>query len=200
MRTIRRGLLSAAAILLLGGAATAQDAPRGLVEVSDHGRHGFWGALGVGAGGEAFDLRDGAGYSGELYRPTISLRLGGTPSRYVRLGGELQGWIDDQGSRTESLTSLLFITQFYPAPATGLYLKGGLGLGRSEVDFDEGFGIGDTGFAGVVGAGWEVRVGRRLYLNPAVDLIQHRYTGRGGDRYRERIVNFGIGVLFQSGR
>ena len=200
MRTIRRGLLSAAAILLLGGAATAQDAPRGLVEVSDHGRHGFWGALGVGAGGEAFDLRDGAGYSGELYRPTISLRLGGTPSRHVRLGGELQGWIDDQGSRTESLTSLLFITQFYPAPATGLYLKGGLGLGRSEVDFDEGFGIGDTGFAGLVGAGWEVRVGRRLYLNPAVDLIQHRYTGRGGDRYRERIVNFGIGVLFQSGR
>ena len=177
MRTIRRGVLAAAAILLLGGAAAAQDAPRGLVEVSDHGRHGFWGALGVGAGGEAFDLRDGAGYSGEL-----------------------QGWIDDQGSRTESLTSLLFITQFYPAPATGLYLKGGLGLGRSEVDFDEGFGIGDTGFAGLVGAGWEVRVGRRLYLNPAVDLIQHRYTGRGGDRYRERIVNFVIGVLFQSGR
>ena len=200
MRTIRRGVLAAAAILLLGGAAVAQDAPRGLVEVSDHGRHGFWGALGVGAGGEAFDLRDGAGYSGELYRPTISLRLGGTPSRYVRLGGELQGWIDDQGSRTESLTSLLFITQFYPAPATGLYLKGGLGLGRNEVDFDDGFGVGDTGFAGLVGAGWEVRVGRRLYLNPAVDLIQQRYTGRGGDRYRERIVNFGIGVLFQSGR
>ena len=201
MRTIRRGLLAAAAILLLGGTAAAQDAPRGLVEVADdHGRHGFWGALGVGAGGEAFDLRDGAGYSGELYRPTISLRLGGTPSRYVRLGGELQGWIDDQGSRTESLTSLLFITQFYPAPVTGLYLKGGVGLGRSQVDFNDGFGVGDTGFAGLVGAGWEVRVGRRLYLNPAVDLIQHRYTGRGGDRYRERIVNFGIGVLFQSGR
>jgi hypothetical protein len=200
MRTIRRGVLAAAAILLLSGAAAAQDAPRGLVEVTDGGRHGFWGALGVGAGGEAFDLRDGAGYSDELYRPTISLRLGGTPNRYVRLGGEIQGWIDDQGSRTESLTSVLFITQFYPASATGLYLKGGLGLGRSEVDFDDGFGIGDTGFAGLLGAGWEVRVGRRLYLNPAVDLIQHRYTGRGGDRYRERIVNFGIGVLFQSGR
>jgi hypothetical protein len=200
MRTIRRGVLAAAAILLLGGGAAAQDTPRGLVEGTDAGRHGFWGALGVGAGGEAFDLRDGAGYSGELYRPTISLRLGGTPSRYVRLGGELQGWIDDQGSRTESLTSVLFITQFYPAPATGLYLKGGLGLGRSQVDFDDGFGLGDTGFAGLLGAGWEVRVGRRLYLNPAVDLIQHRYTGRGGDRYRERIVNFGIGVLFQSGR
>ena len=200
MRTLRRGVVAATAILLLGGAAAAQDAPRGLVEVSESGRHGFWGALGVGAGGEAFDLRDGAGYSGDLYRPTVSLRLGGTPGRYLRMGGEIQGWIDDRGSRTESLTSVLFITQLYPAPTTGLYLKGGLGLGRSEVDFDGGFGVGDTGFAGLVGAGWEVRVGRRLYLNPAIDVIQHRYTGRGGDRYRERIVNFGLGVLFQSGR
>jgi hypothetical protein len=200
MRTLRRGVLTAAAILLLGGPAAAQDAPRGLVEVKEGGRHGFWGALGLGAGGEAFDLRDGAGYSSELYRPTVSLRLGGTPNRYLRLGGEIQGWIDDQGNRTESLTSVLFITQLYPAPTQGLYLKGGLGLGRSEVDFDDGFGVGDTGFAGLLGAGWEVRVGRRLYLNPAIDLIEHRYTGRGGERYRERIVNFGFGVLFQSGR
>lgn len=200
MRTLRHGVLAAAAILLLGGAAAAQDAPRGLVEVSEGGRHGFWGALGVGAGGEAFDLRDGNGYSGDLYRPTVSLRLGGTPGRYLRMGGEIQGWIDDRDGRTESLTSVLFITQLYPVPTTGLYLKVGLGLGRSEVDFDGGFGVGDTGFAGLVGAGWEVRVGRRLYLNPAIDVIQHRYTGRGGDRYRERIVNFGLGVLFQSGR
>ena len=79
---------------------------------------------------------------------------------------------------------------------------GGLGLGRNEVNFDNGFGygVGDTGFAGLVGAGWEIRVGRRLYINPAVDLVQHRYTGRGGDRYRERILNFGMGVLFQSGQ
>lgn len=200
MRTLRRGIMVAAAILCLGGTAAAQEAPRGLVEVRDAGRHGFWGALGVGAGGEAFDLRDGAGYSGDLYRPTISLRLGGTPNRYLRLGGEILGWIDDRGNRTESLTSVLFITQLYPSPATGLYLKGGLGLARNETDFDAGFGVGDTGFAGLLGAGWELRVGRRLYLNPAIDLVGHRYTGRSSDRYRERIVNFGLGVLFQSGR
>jgi len=200
MGTLRRGAVTAAAILLLGGTAAAQQIPRGLVEVPESDRRGFWGALGVGAGGEAYDLRDGAGYSGELYRPTVSLRLGGTPSQYVRLGGEILGWIDDQGARTESISSFLFITQFYPAPTTGFYLKGGLGLGRHEVDFDNSFGVGDTGFAGLLGAGWEVRVGRRIYLNPAADLVQHRYTGRGGERYRERIVNFGVGVLFQSGR
>jgi hypothetical protein len=200
MWTLRRSVIAGAVSLLLGGVAAAQEPPRGLVEVHDSQRHGFWGGLGVGAGAEAFDLRDGLGYSGDLYRPTVSVRLGGTPSQYVRLGGEILGWIDDQGHRTESITSVLFISQFYPAPATGFYLKGGLGLGRNQVDFDDGFGVGDTGFAGLLGAGWEVRVGRRWYLNPAVDLVQQRYTGRGGERYRERIVNFGIGVLFQSGR
>lgn len=199
MRILRYGL-TAAAILLLGGTARAQEPPRGLVEVHDSDRHGFWGALGVGAGGESFDLRDGAGYSGQLYKPTVSLRLGGTPASFLRLGGEILGWINDQGSATESLTSFLFVAQLYPITSTGMYLKGGLGLGRNEVNFDPGFDAGDTGFAGLVGAGWEVRLGRRFYLNPAVDLVEHRYTGRGGDRYRERLVNFGLGVLFQSGR
>lgn len=199
MRILRYGL-TAAAILLLGGTARAQEPPRGLVEVRDSDRHGFWGALGVGAGGESFDLRDGAGYSGQLYKPTVSLRLGGTPASFLRLGGEILGWINDQGSATESLTSFLFVAQLYPITGTGMYLKGGLGLGRNEVDFDPGFDVGDTGFAGLVGAGWEVRLGRRFYLSPAVDLVEHRYTGRGGDRYRERLVNFGLGVLFQSGR
>ena len=70
------------------------------------------------------------------------------------------------------------------------------------MDFDDGFGVGDTGFAGLVGAGWELRVGRRLYLNPAVDLVEHRYTARGSDGYdyRNRLVNVGVGIMFQSGR
>ena len=204
MSTVRRGIGAAAALLLLGSAAAAQetprDPPRGLVEVHDSNRHGFWGALGVGAGGEAFDLRDGLGYSSDLYRPTISLRLGGTPDPHLRLGGELSAWIDDHGDRTESLSNLLFIGQLYPAASTGLYLKGGLGIARNEVDFDQGFGVGDTGFAGSIGAGWEVRVGKNWFINPGVDLTEQRYTGRGGDRYRERILNFGVNVLFQSAR
>jgi hypothetical protein len=199
MGSLRRSGIAVALLLLLGGRAVAQETPRGLVEVQETGRHGFWAALGLGAGGEAFDLRDGQGYSADLYRPTVSLRLGGTPNRFLRLGGEILGWIDDQDDRTNSLTSVLFIGQVYPAPSTGLYLKGGLGLARNEVDFDRGVGLGDTGFAGLLGAGWEVRLGRRWYLNPAVDLVEQRYTGRGSDRYRERIINFGVGVLFQSG-
>lgn len=196
-----RGMRAAVALLLFGAlGAAAQESPRGLTVVSEGHRGGFWVGFGLGAGGEAFDLRDGLGYSEALYRPTVSVRLGGTPNQHLRLGGEILAWINEHDDATESLSSFLFIGQLYPAANTGLYLKGGLGLGRNAIDFEDGYGVGDTGFAGLLGAGWEVRVGRRFYLNPAVDVVEHRYGGRGGDGYRERLVNLGVGILFQSGR
>ena len=201
MRIEWRGIPAAVVLLFIAfGGASAQDTPRGLSVVRESGRAGFWGGFSIGAGGEAFDLRDGAGYSEELYRPTVSLRLGGTVNPSLRLGGEVLAWINEHDRTTESLTSVLFVGQLYPLAATGLYLKGGLGLGRNAVDFDQGGGVGDTGFAGLLGAGWEVRMGRRWFLNPSVDVVEHRYTGRGNERYRERLVNFGLGVVFQSGR
>ena len=190
-------------VALLGplSASVAQQPPPGLVEVRDGGaRHGLWFSLGLGAGGESFDLRDGLGYSNTFYQPTISLQAGGTLGPSLRLGGEVLSWINERAHAVESLSSLLFVAQFYPIKATGLYLKGGLGLGRNAVDFDDGVNVGDTGFAGLVGAGYELRLGRRLYLNPVVDLVGHRYDRRAGGNYRERLVNFGLGVLIQSGR
>jgi len=201
MRIVGRGIPAAVALLFIafpGG--SAQDALRGLSVVGQGERAGFWGGLSIGAGRESFDLRDSAGYSEGLYRPTVSLRLGGTVNQNLRLGGEVLAWINERNRTVESLTSLLFVGQLYPLAASGLYLKGGLGLGRNAVDFDEGGGVGDTGFAGLLGAGWEIRMGRRWYLNPSVDLVEHRYTGRGNERYRERLVNFGLGFAFQRGR
>jgi hypothetical protein len=201
MRIQWRGIPAAVVLLFLAlGSASAQDVPRGLSVVREGNRAGFWGGFSIGAGGEAFDLRDGAGYSEELYRPTVSLRLGGTVNQSLRLGGEVLAWIDERSRSVESLTSVLFVGQFYPVATTGLYLKGGLGLGRNAVEFDEGGGVGDTGFAGLLGAGWEIRMGRRWFLTPSVDVVEHRYTGRGNERYRERLINFGLGVVFQGGR
>jgi len=51
-----------------------------------------------------------------------------------------------------------------------------------------------------VGVGYELRLGRRIYLNPVVDLVGHRYSNRLGGSYRERLVNFGLGILLQTGR
>ena len=179
--------------------ASAQEAPEGLVEVREGGRHGFWLGLGVGAGGESYDLQPSAGYSDVLYRPTISLRLGGTVSQHLRLGAEVLSWVNENGPAVESLSSALLVAQFYPARSAGFYLKGGLGIGRNAVDFEDGYGTGDTGFAGLIGAGYELRLGRRIYLNPVVDLVGHRYDNRLGGSYRERLVNFGLGILLQTG-
>ncbi|HEY5939943.1 MAG TPA: hypothetical protein VIT87_03930 [Gemmatimonadales bacterium] len=172
----------------------------GLVEVREPGRGGFWLGLGLGAGGESYDLQPGSGYSNVLYRPTISVRLGGTVSQHLRLGGEVLSWINQNGPATESVSSGLFVAQFYPAASTGFYLKGGLGIGRNAVDFEDGSGVGDTGFAGLVGAGYELRVGRRLYLNPVIDFVGQQYSDGFGGSYRERLVNFGLGILLQTGR
>lgn len=180
--------------------AAAQQVPEGLVEVQESSRHGLWLGLGLGAGGESYDLGSSIGYSEVLYRPTVSFRIGGTVSRHLRLGGEVLSWINDVGPAVESLTSALFVAQLYPWAGNGLYLKGGLGIGRYAVDFDDGYDEGDTGFAALVGAGYELRLGRRFFLNPVIDLVGHRYRNRVAGDYRERLVNFGLGILFQTGR
>jgi hypothetical protein len=191
-------LLTLLAVMTTATHASAQAPPPGLVEVGEGDRQGFWLGLGVGAGGESYDVTNGPGYSNLFYQPTVSLRAGGTIGSHLRLGGEVLSWIDDQGDRVRSLSSVLFLAQFYPIRAAGLYLKGGLGIGRDAVDFDDGFRVSDIGFAGLVGAGYELRLARHVYLNPVVDLIGHTYDSRSGGSHRERLVNFGIGVLFQS--
>jgi hypothetical protein len=180
--------------------AFAQQLPPGLIEIKDDGRRGFWFGVGLGAGGESNDFVPGAGYSDLFYQPTISLKAGGTVGQHLRLGGEILSWINEEGDAVESLSSALFVAQLYPIRTTGLFLKAGLGLGRNAVDFDYGFDVGDTGFAGLVGAGYELRLGRHIYLNPVVDLVGHTYDARSGGSYRERLVHFGLGVVFQTGR
>jgi hypothetical protein len=184
------------------GLMKAQQPPPGLVEVTDGARRGFWFGLGLGAGGESNDFLNATsgGYSDPFYQPTISLRAGGTVGNHWRLGGEILSWINEEGDAVESLSSALFVAQFYPLKAAGLYLKAGAGIGRNAVDFDYGFDVGDTGLAGLVGAGYELRLGSHIYLNPAVDLVGHTYDARAGGSYRERLVNFGLGILFQPGR
>jgi hypothetical protein len=180
--------------------AEAQQTPRGLVEVEERRRSGFWVAASLGAGRESFDVNDdGFGYSKSLTEPTVSLRLGGTLSEHFRLGGETVVWFHDVPGGTESLASLLLVGQYYPVRRAPLFVKAGAGLGRSGVDFRDGVSVSDVGFATAVGGGLEIRLNRRLAIVPAVDWIQQFYSGgRDVVGYRERLLHAGIGVLFQT--
>jgi len=201
MRLWSRVVPAVLALSAAGGVLAAQT-PRGLVEVSDEsGRRGFWVEAGLGAGAEAFDLRDGLGYSSKLTEPTLSLALGGTLGQHWRLGGEALVWFHGIDGGTESLSSFLLIGQWYPSARLGFFLKGGAGLGRNGVDFNDGYGVGDVGFAALGGAGYELALSRRFALVPEVDLAQHFYSGdRSFPGYRERLLHVGIGIVFQTGR
>ena len=198
-RSLQGTLLSLILTLVALPQAAAQQPPPGLVEVKEGSRRGFWLGIGVGAGGESNDVVPGTGYSDLFYQPTFSLGAGGTIGQNLRLGGEVIAWVNEEVDAVESLSSVLLVARFYPLKQAGLYLKGGVGLGRNAVDFDDGFNLGDTGLAALVGAGYELRVSRHLYLNPAVDFVAHTYDGRAGGSYRERLINFGLGVLIQGG-
>ena len=178
----------------------AQDSPRGLVEVEERRRAGFWLAASLGAGRESFDVNDdGLGYGDGLTEPTVAIRLGGTVSEHLRLGGEAIVWFHEVPGGTESVSSLLFMGQYYPFRRGPLFLKAGAGLGRSGVDFRDGVTVDDVGFAFALGGGLEIPVSRRIAVSPVADWVQHYYSGgREVVGYRERIFHVGVAVVFQT--
>jgi hypothetical protein len=208
MRKPIRGLLVLVGVLTLFpvGEAVAQRR-RGLVDVSpDHARHGFWLAVGLAAGGDSWRFSDEPDYTETLWKPTFSLALGGTVNPHFRLGGELKVWADEyfdefeQVEVTESLVGALLVGQFYPSRRLGLFLKGGVGVSRSGTDVEFGDGTGETGFSTLLGAGYEARLGRNIFITPYVDLMQHRSSERNQPTLRERLVSVGVNMTFQVGR
>lgn len=200
MRFLRRMVPLLVALSSVSAGLAAQT-PRGLVEVPEGGgRGGFWISAGLGAGAESYDLRDGLGYSSTLTEPAVSFALGGTPGQHWRVGGEALIWFHGVDGGTESLSSFLLVGQWYPAARLGFFLKGGAGLGRNGVDFTDGYGFADVGFAALAGAGYEIPLSHRFALVPTVDFAQHFYSGdRVVPGYRERLLHIGVGVAFQTG-
>ena len=115
----------------------------------------------------------------------------------------MSGWIypyyTDGGDVTETLSGVFGIAQFYPSSRNGLYLKGGVGLGRDAFDYSGGPTLSDYGLAFVAGAGYDIRVGRHLAITPTIDFQQHDYSGAQGGGHRERLWAFGVALTYQSG-
>ena len=126
-----------------------------------HRRSGFWfnGGLGYGSlGCRGCEGREGA--------PSGGLAVGGTLGQKVLLGIGTTGWAkseDGERLRAGTLTALI---RFYPSATGGFFLLGGLGVGSIQVEV-EGFGSdGETGFGGLLGLGYDIRVGRSVSLTP----------------------------------
>jgi hypothetical protein len=178
---------------------------RGLVDVSPpHERRGLWLNGGIGAGEESFKF-GGDPWSRGLTKPTFTFGIGGTVNPRLRLGFEGTGWFnryqDDQANNvTESLWSLLAVARFFPSRNAGLFLKGGGGLGVSAVSVEAGTGTSETGFATMLGAGYEIRLSPKLYLTPGVEWYRHSFQKRGDATLYERLVNVNLALTWQPGR
>jgi Outer membrane protein beta-barrel domain len=155
-------------LILLGipaAPALAQEDARPPVE-----HRGFWIGFGAGGGMNFADFAEGsrAGVGGYV-------RLGGTVSPKILLGGEASGWGRDIGGGTFSESGGMAVVLFYPA-GPGAFLKAGAGFAGWAVSTSVGSTTTTTtagGFAGTLGIGYDLRIGTNLFLTPNLDFLYH---------------------------
>jgi len=206
-RPVAVALFGLAAIAFVPDPALAQR--KGLVDVSPSSyRRGFWLEGALGWGEEQYKFANDP-YNEGLGKPTFGIRLGGTVNPQLRMGVEWNIWsngyqdVDADGNPfdvNENLHAIMGIGRFYPSRGLGLFFKGGAGVGISYASVDYGNSTSETGFAYSLGTGWEVKLGRELFLTPAVDWYQHSFQKRGDDTLYERLLNFSVAVTWQPGR
>lgn len=188
MRRIHRAALVASLLFAPPAALGAQDA-------GSH--HGFFLGAGVGHGSAQLTCsicqggRDG-GTSGYL-------NAGYSITQRIRLGAEVIAWYKGAGQVDYLLTSAHLVAVLYPLPRNGFFIKTGFGIAkyRAEDDTDT---FGTKAFAGQVGVGYEVPVGRGVSLVPFANFLG---TSGGDVRFNDTVsglsantslIQVGIGV------
>lgn len=202
-----RSLIALFTVAVLATAVTAdaaaqdrRDRDRGLVELEEPAlRGGFYLQGGIGAGREQYKFSDESDFTEPLTKPTLMLRLGGTPDPYIRVGGELFGWGAETDVGDETFAAILGVVQFYPLRDGGLFLKAGGGYAESGIDFFNGARTTENGFAWSVGVGYEIQLAKSLAIGPSIELYQGSFTRRDEPTLTERVLNIGGQITFQTG-
>ena len=167
-------------------------------------RDGFWIGFGFGYG-SADATCDRCTRADRLGGVSAFLKLGGTRSQHLLLGAAVNAWTKQSGGAIEALGTATASVYYYPWPATGLYLTGGLGLSeyllgvapRSRIPSVTGSG---WGFA--AGLGYDIRIGRNVSLSPAANFF---YGGLGklnaggstsATGWKQNVFDVGLGLTF----
>lgn len=174
-------------------------------------RQGVWVGAGAGYGSADANCDECDSDSREAVR-TAYVTAGWTVTPRVRLGGEFHMWGSDAASLAPNVETRLRIydaaatVTFYPRVSSGLFIRGGAGASFVNADF----GVGQStvapdlgkGLALAAAAGYDVRLGPRVFLTPAV----HVRLGRVGELqtngdtfvsgWQQNVVEFTIGLTF----
>ena len=205
MRISSRWLAALALFLATPTLTTAQE------------RDGLWLGAGVVVGAAALrcdTCEDGRDISGGL-----SIRAGWTANERLLIGGEFNGIAmfgsanltlaaalrEEDVPVTFFLYNVLGTVTLYPKASWGFFLKGGAGLSGAEIDVDL---VGSAftaelgnGLGLLAGAGYDIRVGRRISVAPAVNFSYSRLgtvEGLSSERlkWKHNVVDFTVGVTF----
>jgi hypothetical protein len=168
MRHLAVSAVGLALAAVLAAPLTGQQQPK---------HRGFWIGFGLGGG---WNLSRNVG-TDQSTAPggAAYLRLGGTPSQQILLGGEVIGWGREEDGNTLSRGNATVTVMFYPSVDAGVYLKGGLGGASISTTVEAGnttTTVHDEGFGATAGLGWDVRLGSNFYLTPAVDFLYQRVS------------------------
>ena len=148
-------------------------------------RKGFTAAVGLGLG-NALVSCDGCA-SGRANGLGLRFMFGGALKANLILAGESESWnkteLDDSQS---GFAWTSFVTLWYPKPASGFFVKGGVGISSVSILIQSAGRTArlETVAPGLVaGAGYDIRVGRNFSLTPYATLL---YAAKAGasDRFR----------------
>ena len=174
MGKLRATGLSALLTVLLAGSAFAQNAQT---------RDGFWvgGGLGYGSlGCEGCTDRTGA--------PSGYLKIGGTLRQNILLGVETNGWTKSEFGARLTMGNVSGAVYWYPMVTNGLFVKGGAGYSVLDASSDVASGS-ESGFGMLLGAGYDVRVGRNLSITPVANWFRGGFDGGSTN-----VLQLGVGV------
>src|SRR5213083_2860069 len=138
MRYVSRSMATLAALLVLGVSVASAQHPQT--------RKGFWIGFGFGYGSYTCTACGSTGgVSGYL-------KMGGTVSPHLLLGGETNGWTKSEGGFTTTAGNASFTGYYYVQPAGGFFLRGGVGLSTVSIS-QGGSSASNSGLGATAGLG-----------------------------------------------
>ena len=183
--------------VLLAGLCAAASAARAQYPQR---RDGFWIGFGLGYGSANITC-DNCNAGPRTGGVTGFLKLGGSPSRNLLIGGAINAWGHSDGNATETMANVTGSVYLYPQRRSGFFVTGGLGFSTYHVDTDPSWD--GTGWGFTAGAGYDVRVGRDVSLTPVVNYfwgavgdVHRPGLGVVATGWRQNVVDFGLGVTF----
>ena len=139
-------------------------------------------------------------YSGGNYTATVNVRTGGSISRHIRVGGELDVGAMEGGGSADfggAVVSLTLGAYAYPSASADFFFKGGVGV-RHFAEVLVEYADAATDLIGVVGMGYDWRPsGGRFSLTPFLQYTLSLSTlstegPRGPDEWNIRVWQFGV--------